>query len=145
MDKVGTVTYDVSDGQKFLAAIGGLPLTGGAMTGQIKTSFNNSVAVGSCQAASTTIEALVAELRRSSGCMGSFNLTASYTKNNLTINGNGIWYNFLYIPHRSGGRNGQDSGDNTSYGTLLLFGMTADGAAWRIRVAGGAIAELAKL
>lgn len=108
---------------------GALPLTGGTMTGQIKTSFNESVAVGSYQANAATIPDLVEELRHSSGCMGSANIISPY---NLMPVG---WYNFIYIPHRSGGCNGFESGgDNCDCGSLILIGMTTDAQAWIINV-----------
>lgn len=56
-----------------------LPLTGGTMTGQIKTSFKSSIAVGSYQPTATTIPDLLTELRYSSGCMGSISLSTAYT------------------------------------------------------------------
>ena len=94
------------------------------MTGQLKTSFNQAVAIGSYQANSVTIETLIEEVRYSSGCMGSVNLTSNYTKDGITIGG--AWYNFIWIPHRSGGIDGSASGDNCDYGNLLLIAMTGD-------------------
>lgn len=112
------VTYDFKDNTK-------LPLAGGTMSGQIKTSFKSSVATGSYGANAHTIPDLCDELRYSSGVMGSFDLTTSYTKDGVTIPTR--WYNFLWIPHRSGGINGQASGDNCDYGSLLLSAMTGNG------------------
>lgn len=89
--------------------------------GQIKTSFQNSVVPGLYCSTQTTIENLIAEVKFSSGCAGSFSLTTAYTKNSVTIPT--AWYNFLYIPHRSGGVNGVASGDNCSYGILYLHCM----------------------
>ena len=114
-----------------------LPLTGGTLTGnlvcqkEIQLSFKNAVAMGSYQANATTIPALAEEVRYSSGCMGSFQLNTAYS---------GIptgWYNFLYVPHRSGGTNGSPNGDNHNYGTLTLYGMTVEGQHWRIRYNNG--------
>ena len=102
---------------------GYLPLTGGTMTGQIKTSFKSSIAMGSYASDTTTIPDLIGEVRYSSGCAGSFQLQTAYTKNSITIPT--AWYNFLYIPHRSGGVNGAASDDNCSYGVLYLHNMTA--------------------
>lgn len=112
-----------------------LKLSGGTMTGQLKTSFKSSVAVGSYGASATTVAGLLSELRYSSGCMGSVNLTTAY--NSISTG----WYNFLYIPHRSGGANGKAEGDNCDYGTLLLYGMTVAGAGahWRIQFSSGNI------
>ena len=119
-----------------------LPTGGGTMTGQILTSFKNSVAMGSYQAEATTIPNLLTELRYSSGCCGSFSLGTAYSANSVTIAKG--WYNFFYSPHRSGGINGSASQDNCSYGTLLLGGMTVDGF-YKIRFSGGSIAHVSKI
>lgn len=119
-----------------------LPLSGGTMTGQILTSFKSSVAMGSYGASASTIPNLVEEVRYSSGCAGSFSLGTAYTKDGITI-GTG-WYNFMYMPHRSGGVNGAASGDNHSYGSLLLSGMTVSGC-YIIRISSNSIAELRNL
>ena len=103
--------------------VGALPISGGSMTGQILTSFRGSVAVGSYQASATTVPDLVQELRYSSGCMGSANLG----KYNSMPGG---WYNFIYIPHRTGGINGSANGDNCNFGSLILIGMTMTNQAW---------------
>jgi hypothetical protein len=95
--------------------------------GQIKTSFKNSIAMGSYVSAQTTIPNFLEEVRYSSGCAGSFNLTTAYTLNNITLAIG--WYNFMYIPHRSGGINGNASGDNCKYGVLYLHRMNANGYA----------------
>lgn len=101
-----------------------LPLAGGTMTGQLQTSFKGSVAFGSYGASATTIENLCEELRYSSGAIGSVNITTAYTKDIVTIPTG--WYNFLWIPHRSGGQNGQAHNDNCNYGSLYLTNMTAN-------------------
>lgn len=119
-----------------------LPLAGGTMTGQILTSFKSAVAMGSRQADATTIETLCNELRYSSGCAGSVATTAAYTKNNITIPAG--WYNYLWMPHRSGGSSGSASGDNCNYGSLLLSGMTLSGC-YMIRYSSSAISELKNL
>ena len=100
-----------------------LPLSGGTMTGQIKTSFKSSIAMGTYNSSATTIPDLIAEVRYSSGVGGSANITEAYTLNNVTIGAS--WYNFLYIPHRSGGLNGAANGDNCNYGILYLHNMTS--------------------
>lgn len=112
---------------------------------QIKTSFNEAVAMGSYQASASTIPNLCNELRMSSGCAGSANITTAYTRGEISIPTG--WYNFIYAPHRSGGNSGADSGDNTSYGLLLLFaGMSAgyDSAqqVFKIRISGAAEATI---
>lgn len=117
--------------------------SGDTMTGQLKTSFNQSVAMGSYKATATTVPDLVDELRMSSGVMGSANIKTTYTNGDITITGgNSTWYNFVYSPHRSGGVNGTASGDNCNYGTLLLFSMTSNAGAFRIRVDSGSIATV---
>ena len=92
-------------------------------------------AVGSYQANATTIPNLVQELRYSSGCMGSANISTEY--NSIPAG----WYNFIYIPHRSGGVNGSGSGDNCSYGSLILIDMTITNQAWIIEFQSGNIAS----
>lgn len=119
--------------------VGALPLSGGTMTGQIKTSFKESVATGSYGSAQNTVDGLVGEVRFSSGCMGSASIGTAYTKGSITIPTG--WYNYIYSPHRSGGANGSASGDNCNYGNLLLMGMTVSGA-YLIRVASAAIQEV---
>ena len=114
--------------------------SGGTMTGQILTSFKNSVATGSYLPVAQTVPDLVEEVRYSSGCMGSVSITTAYTKDNTTIAAS--WYNFLYVPHRSGGVNGQASGDNCNYGTLMMWGMTTDTGIYTIRLASGVIQSL---
>lgn len=107
---------------------------------QIKTSFNQSVAMGSYQAASTTVPDLVNELRFSSGVMGSVSIGTAYTSGAVTIVAG--WYNFIYSPHRSGGVNGTASRDNCNYGSLILIGMTGFFGMYRIRISSAAIAEV---
>lgn len=55
------------------------------MTGQLKTSFKSSVAMGTYQPAATTIPNLCEELRYSSGVAGSAAILTAYTKDNVTI------------------------------------------------------------
>lgn len=107
--------------------------SGFTMTGELKNS-DGAVAIASGQATSNTIGNLINEVRYSSGCMGSANITSSYTANGVTIAAG--WYNYCWIPHRSGGENGAaiSGSDNTNYGNLLLFGMTVANAQYIIRV-----------
>lgn len=49
----------------------------------------------------------------SPACCGSENITDGPWGN--------AWYNYLYIPHRTG-----IGGDNYQYGTLVVFGMTVN-------------------
>ena len=115
---------------------------GDTMTGELKTSFNSSVAIGSMQAASKTVDGLCEELRYSSGAVGSVVIETDYTKDGVTVSSK--WYNFIWIPHRSGGANGSASGDNCNYGTLLLTGMTGTGF-YLIRYTNQTISELKDL
>ena len=121
-----------------------LPLAGGTMTGQIKTSFKNAIATGTYQPTATTIPDLINEVRYSSGCGGSFSLSTAYTLTNSGITIPIGWYNFIYVPHRSGGVNGAASGDNCNYGSLYLSGMTVSGC-YMIRYASSNIAEVRDL
>lgn len=116
-----------------------VPISGGTMTGQLKTSFKQAVAMGTYCASATTVANLCEELRFSSGTAGSANITEAYTKDGVTVAAK--WYNFLWIPHRSGGENGNASGDNCNYGTLYLTGMTGSGF-YLLRYSSSAIAEL---
>lgn len=74
-----------NNGQPMLADLAVLSEDSLSVSGEIKTSFKNSVAMGSYQANAITIASLVDEVRYSSGCAGSINLKESYTKDNLTI------------------------------------------------------------
>lgn len=109
-----------------------LSKAGGTMTGQLKTSFKESVAVGAYMASATTVPKLLEEVRYSSGCMGSANLSAY---NSIPA----AWYNFIYLPHRSGGLNGSANEDNCNYGSLILIGMTVTNQAWIIQYQGSSI------
>ena len=116
---------------------------GGTMTGQLLTSFKTSVAMGSYGSAQTTVGGLVGEVRYSSGCSGSASIGTAYTANGVTIATG--WYNFSYMPHRSGGANGSASGDNQDYGNLFLFGMNNTNGRFIVRVSSGSIAEVVKI
>lgn len=117
------------------AQTGALPISGGTMTGRIYTSFHNSVAVGSCLANANTIPDLVEELRYSSGCMGSAMINTSY---DMIPRG---WYNFIYIPHGSGGINGTKYSDLCDYGSLIIIGMNVENQAWIIQFQSNTIAS----
>lgn len=134
----GGNTYIIEDSR----TDGKVSKSGDTMTGQLKTSFKNSVAIGSYQAAATTIPELCNELKFSSGAMGSASISTTYTNGNITIPTG--WYHFIWVPHRSGGLNGTANSDNTSYGSLYLSGMTVSGL-YMIRYAYGAIAEVKNL
>lgn len=115
-------------------------------SGQVKTSFKSSVATGSYGSAQTTIPNFVNEVRYSSGCAGSVSIGTAYTKDGVTIPAG--WYNFMYMPHRTGGKNGQvdpDAIDNVEYGNLLLFGFANGSGRYDITIDGGVISKLVKL
>lgn len=107
----------------------------------IYTSWKNSVANGSYTSSATTVPNLLTEVRYSSGCMGSFNLGTAYTLSSATLSTG--WYNFIWLPHRTGGVNGIATGDNCNYGSLILCGMTLDAFAV-IRFSSGAAQSMHK-
>ena len=117
--------------------------SGFTMNGEIKTSFGAAVAMGTRGSAQNTIPNLVNELRYSSGVGGSFSLGTAYTLDGVTMSTG--WYNYLWIPHRSGGVNGQASGDNCDYGMLLMNAMTGSYGCFMLRYTSGTIAELKQL
>jgi hypothetical protein len=111
---------------------------------QIHTSFLDAVATGSREADADNISDLVDELRYSSGCMGSCTLTTGWAHQGGGADIAAGMYNYLWIPHRSGGLNGEAVSDNCNYGTLLLFGMSAT-SMFVLRYAGGSIADAKKV
>ena len=117
--------------------------SGGTMTGRLLTSFNSSVAMGSYGSSQQTVDGLVDEIRYSSGAAGSASINTAYTKSGVTIATG--WYNYFYMPHRSGGNSGAADGDNVQYGNLFLFGMNNTNGRYVVRVSSGAIQEVAKL
>lgn len=122
--------------------------TGGIeSTGRILTSFKQSVAIGSYAPSASTIPDIIDDLRYSSGAMGSFNLSTEFTLNSVTVSTG--WYTYIYVPHRTGGVNGEASGDNTHYGTLYLTRMNTDAAypikMYAIRYSGQQIKRLVEL
>lgn len=74
-----------------------------------------------------SINSLINALRPLTGCSGSFNLTA---QDGVLRTG---WYNFIWMPHRSGGISGDDNGD---YGTMLLVAFGGD-SAWIVNYYNG--------
>lgn len=137
-------TWTSSSAEATCANIGALPTSGGTMTGQLVTSFG-AVAMGTKDGGSCTLPDLAAALRYSSGVAGSFYLTTAYEINQWAVNIPVGWYNYLWIPHRTGGNNGQASGDNCDYGTLFLSGMTGDLGAYSVRYTNGAISQVMRL
>ena len=111
-------------------------------SGQIRGSFKSGeVLNGSYAPSSTTIPNLINEVRYSSGCMGSFQLTTAYTLSSVTLST--AWYNYIWIPHRTGGNNGAANNDNCNYGSLIVCGMTIDAFAV-IRYNNGTITSMHK-
>lgn len=79
-----------------------------------------------------TIDDLIAKLINKPPMLGSCMFNQSKEKR-LSFTG-GSWYNYLYVPHRTG-----IGGDNPSYGNLLLFPMTGLGKAYRVTYASNCI------
>jgi hypothetical protein len=98
------------------------------------------VATGSYAPTANTVPNLCTELRYSSGAMGSVSINTEYTKDGVTIPTG--WYNFMWIPHRSGGNSGAASGDNCDYGVLYLTAMTMSSSFYLIRFSSGSITEV---
>lgn len=88
-------------------------------------------------ASASTLQGIIGYLRKTNGAMGSVQLATAYTvSTGITMSAG--WYNYLYIPHRDGGINGQTQGDNTTFGTLFMVRMNADDVKmWRVRVYSG--------
>lgn len=92
-----------------------LPISGGQMTGALKTSFKSAEVIGSKMASSQNIGALATELYGKYQ-MGSVNITQNYTAGNFIIpNG---WYNYISLNDK-----------------ILLFGMTTGVGIFLIRSA----------
>lgn len=98
--------------------------------GYMKLGYKHLMVIGSMEASSHTVPDLVDEVRMTSGCMGSVEITTAYTASNGVVAVG--WYNFLWIPHRTGGLNGEDDDDNCDNGHLFLYGMDVDGE-WTLR------------
>lgn len=75
----------------------------------------------------SSIESLINALVPLTGCSGSFQLTAQDGQLNPG------WYNFVWMPHRSGGITGSDNGN---YGTMLLVPF-GGGSAWIVNYNNG--------
>ena len=72
------------------------------------------------------------QLKEGYGQCGSVHITAC-TYQNVSIPGG--WYNFLWIPHRHGGT----ERDNSNYGTLTLYPMNMTGSIYVIQYSQGNI------
>lgn len=79
-----------------------------------------------------TIDTLIARLVNRPPSLGSCKLNPSKEKR-LSFTG-GDWYNYLYIPHRTG-----IDLDNFKYGNLLLFPMLGRGKAYKVTYSNGSI------
>lgn len=69
--------------------------------------------VGGAGSTLAVLEASIVNGTHATACCGSQQITDGPDGN--------IWYNFIYIPHRTG-----INGDNYQYGSLLLFNMTSN-------------------
>lgn len=147
--QIGSLTANLNDAVNSIvdtasaSSSGKLDKSGGTMTGQLKTSYRESVAMGSYGSSQTTVDGLVNEVRFSSGAMGSASINTAYTKDGTTIPTG--WYNFIFSPHRSGGVNGSASGDNCNYGTLILAPMTFTGDSFIIRCSSSGAASVRRV
>ncbi len=88
-----------------------------------KTFYNDSIVTGSYGSTKTNLIDFVNEIRLSPGATGSVRFNSDYydTDHDITIPGN-MWYNFEYIPHRTGYIHEPDN-DNHLFGNLLLYNM----------------------
>lgn len=126
----------------------GVGLGGVAEAGRVssflphQTSFKKSFAMGSYGSSQTTVDGFVAEVRYSSGAMGSVSIGTAYTHNGVTIPIG--WYNYIYSPHRNGGLSGAAQGDNCNYGNLFLLGMNNDNGMFRININSSSIYNVYK-
>ena len=120
-----------------------LEVSGAAkFNGPILTSWNGAKAIGSYGTTVADPAAFINQVRYSNGLMGSVCFNGGTTWNGVSCNNH--WYNYIWVPHRFGGDGyGGSSGDNCNYGTLLLFPMTFNGSNFRVRFAGGNVAEIA--
>lgn len=110
----------------------GLYTTGIYVKSAILDNYGTGVLSGQLMA--STLERALYKASYSSGILGSINLSSAYTKNSITIPSS--WYNYIYIPHRTGGNNGAAQADNHNYGTMIITGMTSDNGIYKIRYNG---------
>lgn len=109
-----------------------LSKTGDSMTGMLYLN-TGGVAIGSKEVPQCTLTDLVNTLRYQNGGMGSVNLTAAYSP--IAAG----WYNYIYVPHRIGG----SDGDNYNYGNLILIGMTVSiGTIYTVTIGSGIIKNI---
>lgn len=127
--------------------------SGFTMEGELKLA-SGKVAAGSgqIQASNTvnmTMSTFIANVRMTSGCVGSFYLESaySYTGSGYSLTVPAGWYNYMYIPHRSGAQNGQANGDNHNYGNVMMKGMnnSANVDTYIIRINNTNIGDIVKV
>ena len=102
---------------------------GGTLSGPITSSAEISDMYGKMVASAEfnckNVSDLINKVRFTNGCCGSASFSEMETILGATFWA--TWYNYLWVPHRSGAENGASHGDNTEYGTLYLTSMI-DGA-----------------
>ena len=111
----------------------GLYTTGIYVKSAILDNYGTGVLSGQLMA--STLERALYKASYSSGILGSINLSSAYTKDSITIPSS--WYNYIYVPHRTGGNGGAAQSDNHNYGTMIITGMTSDNGIYKIRYNSG--------
>lgn len=87
---------------------------------------------------STTVPEMLETVRYTSGAMGSTYINTDYSYGSHTIPVG--WFNFLYIPHGTGGMRRGSWSDNHEYGNLFLYSMYNNSlGAWRVCFRQGSI------
>ena len=107
----------------------GLYTTGIYVKSKVLDGYGTGVISGQLMA--QTVERAVEKASYSSGIMGSVYIEAPHTDSTPNISAG--WYNYIYVPHRNGGNNGNIQANNCSYGSMLLFGMDNNNGIFRIR------------
>lgn len=83
---------------------------------------------------------LVNRVRFTNGCCGSVSFSKEETVLGATFWA--TWYNYLWVPHRSGAENGVADNDNTNFGTLYLTSMVDNAESAIIRYTGNYISQI---
>ena len=115
-----------------------LTTNGDTMKNELYSSFTSSGATnkmvmnGAYASNSNNLLSLIDELRMSSGATGSVNLTSSFTDSGTGVTVPSGWYNYNWLPHRTGGKNGGNNGDNTYHGTLMLVQFSNPGIVFSV-------------
>lgn len=146
VDNTSDANKPVSTAQQ-TALNGKVAKAGDTMTGELRTSFgcvaNGSIVIESKVGGfPVTLPNFIDAIRYSSGCSGSAQFSA-YTLDDITIPSG--WYNFEWLPHRTGGVNGATSGDNCNFGSLILTGMTVANKGYIVKYSNQAITEVHEL